>query len=640
MGHLYHVEDPKHNRRVYPILHVEWGPIPGRRVKSLVESIRILAAKASRFISACDYDLEGETIGYNILKYACGEKQAVAQRAHFSTLTEEELRRSFSSLEPGVSFGLANAGRTRHVLDFLYGVNLSRALSEVYRASTGRFRLFTVGRVQGPTLSFIVDREVEIRTHVPTPCWEVDGVFERERIRLRARYEESEVRKFKKAQQIKSCESKPATLTELTERTLHGKPPTPFNLSDLQQEAYKVFKYSPRATSALAERLYLKALISYPRTSSQKLPASIGYRNIFTKLQRLPRFREDASRLLQGRLLPHEGHKTDSAHPAIYPTGELPRAKLEPRAEKLFNLIVRRFMATFAPDSKLSRTDLTLEVSGYRFKTFATKILEAGWIHYYRPYVEIWSHTLPKLERGMIFNTARIDVAEKFEAPPPRYNQATLLEKMEREKIGTKSTRAEIIALLSERGYVTKVDMTPTELAFTIVEVMRTFIPKIMSTELTRSLEQSLHRIEEGKKSSEETIDEAGQLLTESLLQFTEKKESVGRSLQEGVQRSWLSERNLGPCPACHDGRLIMLRSKKSGKRFVGCINYSKGCRASAPLPQRGVLKALGSPCKTCSWPMVLVRTRYWWRLCVNPNCPSKGSGQRDLQIMRKAQIN
>jgi len=637
MGHLYQVEDPKRDRKTYPILDVEWRSIPTMRVRSLIDSIKLLSANASQFINACDYDLEGETIGYNILKYACGEKQSVAQRAHFSTLTEEDLRRSFNSLQQTINLGLANAGRARHVIDFLYGINLSRALSEAYRECTGRFRLLTIGRVQGPTLSFIVDRELEIGTHVPTPYWEIDGVFEWENIRLRARYEDRKVRQLATAQLIKTCEGKPAHLIELTDTIVRKRPPAPFNLGDLQQEAYRVFKYTPRTTSILAEGLYLKALISYPRTSSQRLPPTIGYRNILTKLQRIHQFKEDATQLLRGRLVPHQGPKTDPAHPAIYPTGEVPAARLEPREWRLFDLIVRRFMATFAQDAKLSRTDLTLDVSGYRFKTSATKTLEEGWIHYYRPYAAMPTQTLPPLELGMILNTCRIDIEEKFEAPPPRYNQATLLEKMEREGIGTESTRAEVIALLSERGYVTGFDMTPTELAFTVVEVMRTFIPEILSTEMTRSLEDSLYSIQEGKMSGEETINEVRQVLKKSLVEFIGEREKVGKSLQEGVQLSWLSRRSLGSCPICHSGKLVILRSGKSGKRFVGCSNYSKGCRASAPLPQKGPLKPLGTLCDICSWPKILVWGK--WRLCVNPSCPLKRGDRFELQAMRKAQV-
>src|ERR671927_1271545 len=137
IGHLYGLVDVNGNRSIYPVFDVKWMPILKRtatRSEHIIKTISLLSKKANRFVHACDYDQDGEVIGYNILEYACNNKYENSLRAKFSTLTDEEIRNSFDNLlKP--SKGLAEAGRTRHVIDFIYGVNLSRALTQSFKIS-------------------------------------------------------------------------------------------------------------------------------------------------------------------------------------------------------------------------------------------------------------------------------------------------------------------------------------------------------------------------------------------------------------------------------------------------------------------------------------------------------------------------
>ena len=178
LGHLYGLVDVNRNRSTYPVFDVKWmpvlkkrnrkGPKTATRSVQIIKSIFLLSQKATSFIHACDYDQEGEVIGYNVLEYACRNKYESSLRAKFSTLTDEEIRNSFDNLlKP--SKGLAEAGRSRHTIDFIYGVNLSRALTQSFKVSNDRKRYcnLSIGRVQGPTLAFVVDREMEITRHVP-----------------------------------------------------------------------------------------------------------------------------------------------------------------------------------------------------------------------------------------------------------------------------------------------------------------------------------------------------------------------------------------------------------------------------------------------------------------------------------------
>ena len=175
-GHVYGVSDPSEERAVYPVFDVEWYPSDvinddGAGAAKRISAARKLAGGAVRFVNACDFDVEGETIGFNLLRYACGGKERGALRAKFSTLTKEDLLKAFGDLKPQAGEGLARAGRARHAIDFVWGVNLSRALSQAALGSGHRYRTVSVGRVQGPTLDFLEQRYRELREYVPAPYW-------------------------------------------------------------------------------------------------------------------------------------------------------------------------------------------------------------------------------------------------------------------------------------------------------------------------------------------------------------------------------------------------------------------------------------------------------------------------------------
>ena len=142
-------------------------------VNARIKVIEKLSEHASEFILACDLDQEGETIGYNILKYACKEKQNVAKRVKFSTLMEDDIKSAFANMDNNININLAYAGLTRHAIDFLYGMNISRALSRAFMTSSKKYRTLSIGRVQGPTIAYVVENELLRETYVPLPFWSI-----------------------------------------------------------------------------------------------------------------------------------------------------------------------------------------------------------------------------------------------------------------------------------------------------------------------------------------------------------------------------------------------------------------------------------------------------------------------------------
>ena len=630
-GHVYGVSDPAEERTVYPVFDVEWYPLnlveeesasAGRRIAA----IRKLAAGAARFVNACDFDVEGETIGFNLLRYACGGKEKGALRARFSTLTEEDLRRSFGSLEPQAADGLARAGRARHVIDFLWGINLSRALSQSPLGLGHRFRTVSVGRVQGPTLGFLAKREREIREFVPTPYWKVTGVFEKDGREFSAWYAEEKVRTKAQAEEVRAaCRGGTAVVVAVQRSQVQVSPPPPFSLGDLQKEAYRALRIPPSRTLQIAEGLYLAALISYPRTSSQKLPPSLDLRRILGGLGRVRAYSDAVEEILKSGSRTVQGARSDPAHPAIHPTGERPRRPLDGQAASLLDLVVRRFLAGFGPPARRELVDVSMDVGGHRFKALGSRTTFPGWMDYYGRYAGRRDQEPPPVAEGERAGVVSVTVEEKFEQRPPRYNQGSLLEKMESEGIGTKATRADMISTLLSRGYASGDSLTVTDLGFAVVEAMEKYAPSVVSTELTRHVEEMLEGVEEGAGGEADVVRETVRAAADQLAELFANEGEVGRVIDAAIADEASKAGALGGCPVCKSGTLRIVRSRTTKKRFVGCSNYPSGCRASAPLPQRGTLRPAAKPCEKCSWPVVYVSGgRRPWKLCVNPDCPGR----------------
>ncbi len=631
LGHLYTVIQRGGKRSQYPVFDFEWAPrhLAERdafRTKAWIETLSNLAQDANEFIDACDYDVEGSLIGYSLLHYACG-KAEVARRMKYSTLTDAELESAYEHLIPTLDFSLIEAGRTRHEVDWLYGINLSRALTSAVRHATGTYTPLSTGRVQGPTLRFLVQREDSIACFVPTPYWTAKALVEIGGKVYEAEYEKKSIEKKTEADAvIEACRGRVGKVVKIEEKSFSQFPPPPFDLGTLQSEAYRVFGYNPKQTTDIAERLYLNALISYPRTSSQKLPSTINYKSILAGLGREPVYRPLTSELLgYSRLKPLEGKKEDPAHPSIYPTGNLPECSLQASEQKLWDLIVKRFMSVFGQPAVKQSVKATTDVNGHRFYLFGRKILKEGWMRFDKPYVHSDEVTLPDLKEGQ---EARLRVVcdDKFTKPPARYNPSSLLKKMEHEGIGTKATRADIIQTLYNRKYVAGESMQVTELGHDVTEILQTHAPSIVSVKLTRELEEKMQRIQNNEEKRENVLTEAIDHLKPVLEELKAREETIGLALDTAVKQARLQERIISDCPTCRTGKLMIFHSRKTGKRFVGCTNYTHGCRTTAPLPQKGTIMPAGGACKTCSWPTVTVfgSQRRPWTMCLNSDCPSK----------------
>jgi DNA topoisomerase-1 len=178
-------------------------------------------------------------------------------------------------------------------------------------------------------------------------------------------------------------------------------------------------------------------------------------------------------------------------------------------------------------------------------------------------------------------------------------------------------------------------------LGFDVIELLEKHCPTVVSVELTKELEEKMEQIQQKQQKREVVIVEAVELLKPTLEKLKEMEQTIGEALSKAIRKARIEERMVGNCPHCGTGKLMILYSRKTGKRFIGCTNYFKGkCKTSFPLPQRGTLKPLGKPCRACGWPTIQVRIkgRRPWTLCFNPECPliEERKQRLEMQNMRK----
>ncbi len=631
---MYTVSASSKTKNGYPIFDYVWAPCnrdktETRRIQVWLKTITKLSKDADAFIDACDFDIEGSIIGYCILKYACQNKEFEAKRMKYSTLTKEELEKSFNAPLEHLDFGLINAGLTRHEADWVYGINLSRALMNSVKSYDNQYVTLSIGRVQGPTLEFLAEREKRISKFTPSEFWTIKTKIKIGASVFEVEHAKKTVETKEEAEAIvMRCIKKSGNVETVQTHKGQQMPPAPFDLGSLQNEAYRLFGYTPIFTSKIAQQLYLDALISYPRTSSQKLPPEIGYRNILLDLKENYNYTILASEILANpNLKPAEGKKVDSAHPAIYPTGKLPHEKLATPKKNIYNLIACRFIAAFAEPATFQTSVTTLNICGEKFILRSRETLKGGWLTLYAPFSQQQDSHFPKIVEGERCFVQEIVAENEFTKPPSRYNPASLLRKMEKENIGTKATRADIIQTLYERKYVRGKDIAVTDLGLQVTDVLRQYCPSVISVEFSRQLERQMSLVELEKQTKIEIMSDLIDILKPVMTRLKENEKAIGKQLGLSAMKTRLEERIIGTCPTCGSGNLIIQRSKKTCKRFVGCTNYFNGtCKTSFPLPQKGDVKPSGKACKKCGWLTVRVQQKgkHPWNLCFNPDCCTK----------------
>ncbi|MFH1125804.1 MAG: DNA topoisomerase I [Candidatus Altiarchaeota archaeon] len=627
VGHLFGLKERNLGQWKYPVFDIEWVPNyamdkDAAYTKAYIENIERLAGKCDKFINSCDYDVEGEVIGFNVIKFACKNNplDSNVKRMKYSTLTEESIMNAYQNLEP-INKGMADAGLTRHVLDWYWGINLSRALSIATRRA-GKYVTLSIGRVQGPTLKILATRELSIQAFKSEKYWQIELLLLKDKREFSAIHEKEKFKKKEEAEEVKNKCGKTAVVIKVERKKFNQTPPSPFDLTTLQIEAYKHLNIDPRRTMEIAQDLYINALISYPRTSSQQLPPELNLRGIMEKLSANHEYKELCNSLLQTKLKPNNGKKIDPAHPAIHPTGER-ATNLEGQHKKLYDLIVRRFMATFGENAVRQTMTVILDNNGEKFVSSGTATVEKGWHIYYGPYAKFDEIELPPLEKGEIVEVKNILMHEKETQPPKRYTPASIIKEMEKRSVGTKSTRSQIVDILYRRNYVTGKTLEVTGLGLNVVKTLDKYCPEVLSDKLTRKFEMEMEEIQNGKRVMDLVVEDGRQTLTKILDEFKEHEVKIGESLGISAVNAIKQRESLGKCLKC-EGNLVM-RESRYGGFFVGCSSYPE-CKFIISMPKTRV-RRVGN-CTQCGYATFAYGDK-GWRFCINPECPTKNKTKK-----------
>ncbi|MBU8878980.1 DNA topoisomerase III [Bacillus sp. FJAT-29790] len=553
----------------------------------------------TEIIHAGDAGREGELIIRNILRLT--KSRLPMKRLWISSLTPKAIKDGFLGLlEETATRNLYYEAYTRACADWVVGMNASRLYSLLLQQQ-GFSDVFSVGRVQTPTLALIVKRENEIQSFVSEPFWEVQAQFNMDGKKYQGKWEkdgETRIQTKELAEKIAAfCQNKEAGVAEVHAEKKEFLPPMLYNLSALQAEANRRFKFPPKKTLDVLQKLYQKGNVSYPRSDSRHITEGEAelFPDTLKKIERIDDYQVffplPSSSLFHNKRYVNDKKVTD--HYAIIPTEQVPNVeKLPPDERKLYDLVVRSLLAAHYGKAVTEYTTIKTLVDGRALFQSKGKVqLEEGWRKVIPQYEKENEPMLPILQAGEQGKVVKAEVKESKTQPPKRYTEGQLitlmktagkhiedkeLEKvlMKTEGLGTEATRAGIITMLKDRNYidVNKNLVYATSKAKILIHAIGSEI--LASPEMTAKWEKRLKDISAGEASPRQFMDQTNKMV--SHLITVSVKNAEGWTFEEEdkdnfTPREFKQKRivQLGKCKLC-EGKIV-----DKGK-FYGCSNYSK----------------------------------------------------------------
>ncbi|MFT7775693.1 DNA topoisomerase III [Roseateles sp.] len=570
--------------------HFDLNPIDKNKGRLNALSKLIRRKDVTALINACDAGREGELIFRLIEQYAQpakGKLNKPIQRLWLQSMTPAAIREGFEKLRSDAQMlPLADAARCRSEADWLVGINGTRAMT-AFNSRDGGFFLTTVGRVQTPTLSIVVEREEKIRKHVARDYWELRANFDAQAGQYEGKWfdpawkknDDVERRADRLWTQAEADEIAKAVLGQPATVTEESKPSTTscgalYDLTTLQREANSRFGFSAKTTLSIAQALYEKhKVLTYPRTDSRFLPED--YLAVAKDTAKML-----ATEDLPGPLAALSGHAAKSLkegyikptkkvfdngkvsdHFAIIPTLQAPKALTEVEA-KLYDMVVKRFLAVFFPPAEfLVTTRISKVLDKHHFQTNGKVLVKPGWLAVYGKDVDDEDANLVPVQQGEVVRTESVDVKALQTKPPARYTEATLLSAMEgagklveddelreamaEKGLGTPATRAATIEGLITEKYMLREgrELIPTAKAFQLMTLLRGLdVEDLTKPELTGDWEFKLSEMEKGRLKREQFMAEIA-AMTEKMVA---KAKGYDRDTIPGDYATLKT-----PCPKC-----------------------------------------------------------------------------------------
>ncbi len=626
VGHLVQLAEPDEYDDKFKKWRMADLPIVPDRFKLVVRDERsqkqmtvvrslLRSGDYERVVNACDAGREGELI-FAYLYEKAGAKLPV-ERLWLNSMTESAIREGLQHLRDGAEQKrLEQAARSRSEADWIVGMNATRAATIRLRSSFDG--AVSLGRVQTPTLAIMTRREEEIRAFVPQRYWEVQAGFATVDGReYEGTWNAPKGESFlERAERISSAdaaekivaavEGRSGQITKLEKTSKKQQPPLLFDLTSLQREANNRFGFTARRTLGAAQRCYDEhKVLTYPRTSSRYLTSDMvaEIKPTAALVGRHAPYSDAAAHIAALDLLPLRRVVDDAKvgdHHAIIPTNAEHRLdKLGDDDRRIYDLVTRRFLAVFQPDSVSENTRVETTVEGHLFRTSGRVLVVPGWRAI--DAAEGRDSELPKLEQGEDVDTREARSEEKETKPPGRYSDASLLgametagklvddeelrEAMKESGIGTPATRAAIIERVIDVGYVERdrTALVPTEKGMNVIRLLDDHA--LTRPDLTGEWEHRLARIEAGEETREQFMKDIAAFAGETVGQLDTTLKDVR-----------IPRENLGPCPVC--GQDIMENRKGYScwsREDPGCgfvIWKSKAGKQMAPAVARELIRA------------------------------------------------
>ncbi|NYT07577.1 MAG: DNA topoisomerase I [Methanomicrobiales archaeon] len=542
--------------------------------KKIVQLLQKLSRQADTVTIATDFDTEGELIGkeaWELVREV--NPEVTVNRARFSAITPDEIRNAFAKTT-SIDFDLAAAGEARQVIDLMWGASLTRFIS--LAARRGGANILSVGRVQSPTLAMIVDREKEIESFVPRKYWELSLSTEKDGEVVEARHQTARFCEKEAAIAARDRTREPLVVTGVKEGARTEKAPTPFDTTGFIVAAARL-GFSAANAMRVAEDLYMNGYISYPRTDNTVYPSTLDLNGILRAL-RPTEFEEDIAWVTANRRpSPTRGKKSSTDHPPIHPASAATRQSLGEERWKIYELVVRRFLATLSPDARWRTMKVNFDAGGEPYTATGGQLTSPGWRKVY-PYSSAKEYVLPVMNEGERLPIHDVVLEEKETQPPPRYSQSRLIQQMEELGLGTKSTRHEVIQKLVSRKYVEGSPLRPTLVGRAVTESLENHADTITRPAMTRTLEEHMEQIKARKRSRTDVVSESRGMLHSVFDQLEAYGEEIGSEIMEQTAE----ELTLGPCPVC--GRDLRIRHLRNQTQFIGCTGYPD-CSFNIGLP-------------------------------------------------------
>ncbi|MCD6517214.1 MAG: type I DNA topoisomerase [Candidatus Aminicenantes bacterium] len=604
----------------------EYKIIPAR--KKIVSQLQKEAAKSHSVILAADPDREGEAICWHLSEVLKKYNKEI-HRVLFHEITKKAVEDAFKRILP-LDEDKINAQQARRILDRLVGYRISPLLWK--KIGKG----LSAGRVQSIALRLICEREKKINDFVPKEFWDIKAqlkassppVFAAGLVKIRGK--KANVKDEETAKKILSdLEKILFVLEDLKVKLKKKNPYPPYITSTLQQDSYRINKFSVKKTMMIAQKLYegveiggrgLGGLITYMRTDSVRISEE-ALRKGRAYIEK--RFSKDYLSNTPRRF--KNTRKAQDAHEAIRPTSfDLPPEKVEPNLSKdelrVYSMIWNRFIASQMSPARIEETVFEIKAGDYHFRAKGEVMKFKGFLAVY-PDMKNKDERLPPAEKGELLKLEKLDSEQKFTQPPPRYSEGTLVKELESRGIGRPSTYAPIISTIQGRGYVLKRKgrFIPTEVGIFVNDYLIDNFPDLMQFEFTAQLEEALDLISEGEKSWVEYIKSYNELLDEDLKKASQK---------EGVKSKGIPSEE--KCPEC--GRPLVIKSGKYGK-FKACSGFPE-CRYKKSLNTKEA-KPLDEKCPECGSQLVLRQGRYGsFIACSNyPRCKYIKKENKDTGI-------